>query len=120
MVVDVTDLAHPVEVAFAPGNESGVSGMKTCRRYAYIGTEGFRDATGAISPAPIPIVDLAGLPASVQIVSTITAPFATTHTLGIDEDGFLRANATQSFTEPVVGMRNRLLADSVHPVPVGQ
>ncbi len=120
MFVDVTDPAHPVETAFVTGNESEFREMKTWQNYAYISTEGIRDSSGALSPAPIQIVDLSGLPSSVQLVNTITAPFATTHTLWIDEDGFLYANATQSLTEPVVGMRIFSLADPVNPVQVGQ
>src|SRR5262245_16043073 len=117
--VDITDPAHPTEVAFVPGNESEWREIKTWGTYAYISTEGFRDSSGAISLAPIQIVDLSGLPNSVQLVNTLTN-FATTHTLWIDEEGYLYANATQAFANPsIVGMRIFSLADPVHPVQVG-
>lgn len=119
MFVDVTDPTHPAEVAFVPGNESDFREIKTWGAYAYISTEGFRDSTGAISPAPIQVVDLSGLPSSVSLVNTLGPNFVTTHTLWIDEEGYLYANATQSFTEPVTGMRIFSLADPVHPVQIG-
>lgn len=81
-VVDVTDPANPVEVAFIPGPTSQWREIKTWGDYAYVTTEA---AYGLL------IVDLSPLPLSTTLPSTVFngVGWDTSHSLFIDENGRL-------------------------------
>ena len=113
MFVDVTNPTSPVEVGFIPGPTSSWREMKTYGTFAYIVSEG----TGA--GAGLQIVNLAGLPASVNLVQTYTATFVTAHTLWIDEAGYLYACGTATAGGAAAGMRILSLANPSNPVSVG-
>ena len=113
MFVDVTNPASPVEVGFIPGPSSSWREVKTYGTFAYIVSEGTGPGAG------LQIVNLAGLPASVNLVQTYTATFVTAHTLWIDEAGYLYACGARTAGGASAGMRILSLANPTSPLSVG-
>ncbi len=74
-IVDITDAAQAVEVAFIPSATSLWKDIKTYRHYAYTVTE----AGGGLQ-----IIDLSGLPNTATLVKNFTG-FHTSHNIFIDE-----------------------------------
>ncbi len=106
--IDVTDPAHPVEVAFVPGPSSSWRDMKTYRHYAYIVTEGTGTGQG------MQIVDLAD-PLNPVLVNTYNATFTTAHNIYIDT-----AQGRAWILGSDTGMRILDLSrDPVNPVEIG-
>ncbi|RMI03570.1 MAG: choice-of-anchor B family protein, partial [Calditrichaeota bacterium] len=103
-VVDITDPANPVEVAFIPSATSLWKDIKTYQHYAYVVTE----AGGGMQ-----ILDLSGLPNTVTELTPYTG-FQTSHNIYVDVvNGMLYAEG--DFGEPV---RVLSLADPEHPVQI--
>lgn len=86
-IIDIT--TQPIrEVAFVWGPRNSWREIKTYKHYAYIVCEAHTEGKG------LQIVDLSGLPNSVQLVRTDTTNFSSAHTLFVN-DHYLYVNGTQ-------------------------
>lgn len=86
-IIDIT--TQPIrEVAFVWGPRNSWREIKTYKHYAYIACEAHTEGKG------LQIVDLSGLPNSVQLVRTDTTNFSSAHTLFVN-DHYLYVNGTQ-------------------------
>lgn len=88
-IINITNAAQPVEVAFIPGPSSIWRDIKTHLHYAYITTEGTGTGKG------LQIVDLSNLPTSATLVNTITTWFNSAHNIHID-NGYAYVIGTNS------------------------
>jgi len=80
-IVDLSDPANPVEVAFIPGPQSVVRDIKVHEQYAYTITEQTGSGQG------LQIIDLSDLPNSATLVNTIDTWFTRAHNIFIT-DGY--------------------------------
>jgi choice-of-anchor B domain-containing protein len=80
-IVDLSDPANPVEVAFIPGPQSVWRDIKVHGQYAYTITEQTGSGQG------LQIIDLSDLPNSATLVNTIDTWFERAHNIFID-DGY--------------------------------
>jgi len=106
-IVNVTNPANPVEVAFIPGPNSTWRDLKTHSTYAYIVTEG----TTPSSSRGLQIVDLSQLPATATLVNTIDTWFTRAHNIFID-NGYAYVIGTNNGG----GMHILDLSNPVNPV----
>ncbi len=92
-IVDITQPANPVQVAFVDGSNGSWRELKTYSHYAYVS----QDNNGTSTSEGILIIDLQYLPDSVKSYSftgtssPVTRIFKT-HSLFVDEKGFLYLN----------------------------
>lgn len=109
-VVDITDPATPVEVAFIPGPTSIWREIKTWGDHAYMTTE---------AQFGLLIVDLSPLPFSTTLPSTVFTgvDWDTSHSLFIDENGRLYLNGANRGNGGVI--MYDLTIDPMDPVEVG-
>ena len=110
-VVDVTDPANPVEVAFVTGPASDWREIKTWGDYAFVSTEA---AYGLL------IVDLSPLPAVTTLPTTVFngVGWTTAHSLFIDENGRLYLHGSNRGNGGVI--MYDLTGDPMAPVEVGE
>jgi choice-of-anchor B domain-containing protein len=103
-IIDLSDPANPVEVAFIPGPQSIWRDIKVHGQYAYTITEQTGSGQG------LQIIDLSDLPNSATLVNTIDTWFVKAHNIFID-NGF----AYVIGTEGGGGMHILDLSDPVNP-----
>ena len=103
-IVDLSDPANPVEVAFIPGPQSVVRDIKVHEQYAYTITEQTGTGQG------LQIINLSDLPNSATLVNTIDTWFTRAHNIFI-ENGY----AYVIGTEGGGGMHILDLSNSVNP-----
>ena len=103
-IIDLSDPANPVEVAFIPGPQSTWRDIKVHGQYAYTVTEQTGSGQG------LQIIDLSDLPNSASLVTTINTLFDKAHNIFID-DGF----AYVIGTEGEGGMHILDLSNPVNP-----
>jgi choice-of-anchor B domain-containing protein len=103
-IIDLSDPANPVEVAFIPGPQSIWRDIKVYGQYAYTITEQTGSGQG------LQIIDLSDLPNSATLVNTIDTWFVKAHNIFID-NGF----AYVIGTEGGGGMHILDLSDPVNP-----
>ena len=107
-VIDITNAALPVEIGHIPGATSLWKEVKTYSHYAYVVSEGSQG---------LQIIDLSGLPATVNLDTTITSlggfSVMTSHTISI-HDGYLYLNGNPS------GMLIASLANPRRPQYLGR
>jgi choice-of-anchor B domain-containing protein len=104
-IINVTNPATPVQVAFIPGPPSLWREIKTHSHYMYVVTEGTTTGKG------LQIVDLSQLPTTATLVNTVTTWFQRAHNLYI-HDGFCYIVGTDNGG----GMHVLDLTDPVNPV----
>ncbi|WNJ17731.1 choice-of-anchor B family protein [Pontibacter sp. G13] len=79
-IVDLDDPSNPQELFFIPGAETIWRDLKTFGDYAYVSNEG---GNGLL------VIDLSGLPGSIQHKDTVIAGTSTIHNLWVDDAGYL-------------------------------
>ncbi|MCI0552837.1 MAG: choice-of-anchor B family protein, partial [Anaerolineae bacterium] len=112
-IIDVTDPASPVEVAFISGPHSIWRDIKTHSHYAYV----THDANDNSHPNPgVQIIDLSPLPATAMLAGTYNATIqdGLAHNLYID-DGYAYIAGSRN----VGGAHILDLTDPTQPVEVG-
>ncbi len=87
-IVDLSDPANPVEVAFIPGPQSVVRDIKVHEQYAYTITEQTGTGQG------LQIINLSDLPNSATLVNTIDTWFTRAHNIFI-ENGYAYVIGTE-------------------------
>lgn len=85
-IINVTNPANPVEVAFIPGSTSVWRDIKTHGQYAYVVSDFTNDG--------LQIIDLSQLPTTATLVNQITTWFERSHNIFI-ADGFAYAVGTE-------------------------
>ncbi|MCH7963373.1 MAG: choice-of-anchor B family protein [Bacteroidetes bacterium] len=85
-IIDLSDPANPVEVAFIPGTNSIWRDIKTHEQYAYVVSDNTNDG--------LQIIDLSQLPNTATLVNQTTAFFESSHNIFID-NGFLYVVGTE-------------------------
>ena len=103
-IVDLSDPANPVEVAFIPGPQSVWRDIKVHGQYAYTVTERTGSGQG------LQIIDLSDLPNSATLVNTVDTWFSHSHNFFID-NGFAYVVGTDNGG----GMHILDLSDPVNP-----
>jgi choice-of-anchor B domain-containing protein len=101
-VIEITNPQQPVERAFVPGPSSLWRDIKTHSHYMYMVSEG---------GSGLQIVDLSGLPNSVNFITNHTTYFTTAHNLYI-ADGYAYVVGTNNFSG---GMHILDLSNPVNP-----
>jgi choice-of-anchor B domain-containing protein len=108
-VIDITDAPTLVEIGFIPSVSITWKDIKTYRHYAYTVTESIGEG--------LQIIDLSGLPGSVQLVKSFNSILTTSHNIYIDTTrGLLYVEGGHHANTQV---RIWDLADPVNPVEVG-
>ncbi len=102
-IIDLSDPANPVEVAFIPATHSPWRDIKTHGHFAYVVSDNTNDG--------LQIIDLSQLPLNASLVNQTTAFFQQSHDIFID-NGFLYVVGTDGGG----GMHILDLADPVDPV----
>ncbi|MCH8032812.1 MAG: choice-of-anchor B family protein [Bacteroidetes bacterium] len=101
-IIDLSDPANPVEVAFIPGTNSIWRDIKTHGQYAYVVSDNTNDG--------LQIIDLSQLPNTATLVNQTTAFFESSHNIFID-NGFLYVVGTEGGG----GMHILDLSDPINP-----
>lgn len=104
-IVNITNPAQPVQVAFIPGPSSIWRDIKTHSHYAYVTTEGTGTGKG------LQIIDLSQLPTTASLANTVTTWFNRAHNIYID-NGFAYVIGTDNGG----GMHILDLSNPVNPV----
>ncbi|MCH7721948.1 MAG: choice-of-anchor B family protein [Bacteroidetes bacterium] len=96
-IIDLSNPANPVEVAFIPGTNSIWRDIKTHEQYAYVVSDNTNDG--------LQIIDLSQLPNTATLANQTTAFFQQSHNIFID-NGFLYVVGTGSGGMHILDLSN--------------